>query len=814
MEKMENSTSAPAAVADPHALAVLEFPGLLRLIATRAASEPGRDRVLAFVPAPTPAAATAAHPLLADLLSLQEAGVRLPQPSFPDLAPILRRATPEAVLLPPEELLLCRRFLDAVADLLELARRPEAAVRPALAERLGRLHAPDPLRTALRRAIDDDGQIADTASPRLAQLRAQLRDQEKRLQQYLEAVCRRWADTGLLQDAYVTERNGRLVLPVRRELRNRASGIIHDHSDSGRTLFIEPAEAVTLGNELTDLRLEERDECRRILADLTARIRLAAADLHDDAHTLAELDAALAVTDWAADYACVLPRFGPALRLCDARHPLLLERFRRDQRETALVPLDLDLPATARTLVISGANCGGKTAALKTAGLLTLAAQAGLPVPAAPGSEFRIFARVLADIGDEQSLAANLSTFTGHLARLQTFLTADAAAGALVLLDELGAATDPLEGGALACAVLEALAAIPGSLTLATTHLGTVKTFAQERPDMLNAAVRFNSATLAPEYRLDPGRPGASQALAIAARTGFPAAILDRARGLLSADHLRLETLIATVEEDRRRLAAQEQQLAESLDAVTRDRTRLTTELADLRAERRRLLHEASRQAAGIVDNAQRDVNQLLRDARQQPPADARAEQQLRDRLRERGEKLQETVKTSAPKPRQPLPPADLVPGRTVWVASLETNAVIERVSDDRRQVTVETGGLHVTVDAAAVGRRNAQQPARNPATAAKLIRPRAPDAVPGELNLVGKRVEEALSVLDHYLDQAAFSGRPEARIVHGFGSGRLQAAVHDFLRGHPLVANFRLGKGSVDLGGGGITLITFRRRE
>ncbi|MFA5205055.1 MAG: Smr/MutS family protein, partial [Lentisphaeria bacterium] len=387
------------------------------------------------------------------------------------------------------------------------------------------------------------------------------------------------------------------------------------------------------------------------------------------------------------------------------------------------------------------------------------------------------------------------------------------AAGALVLLDELGAATDPLEGGALACAVLEALAAIPGSLTLATTHLGTVKTFAQEQAGMLNAAVRFNAATLAPEYRLDAGQPGASQALAIAARTGFPAALLERARSLLSADHLRLETLIATVEDDRRRLAEREQQLAESLAAVTRDRASLTAELAELRAERRRLLHEASQQAAGIVANAQRDVSQLLRETRQHPPADGRAEQQLRDRLRERGEKLQETVKTSAPKPSQPLPSADLVPGRTVWVASLDTNAVIERVSDDRHQVTVETGGLHVTVDAAALGRRNNAQPSARPA-AAKLIRPRPPEAVPGELNLVGKRVEEALPVLDHYLDQAAFSGRPEARIVHGFGSGRLQAAVHDFLRGHPLVGKFRLGKGGTDLGGGGITLVTFRRRD
>ncbi|MFA5203299.1 MAG: hypothetical protein WC708_02745, partial [Lentisphaeria bacterium] len=324
-----------AVVADPHALDVLEFHPLLRLIAGRAASEPGRAEVLALRPAATPAAATASHPLLADLFTLQTAGFRLPQPAFPDLAPVLRRAAPEAVLLPPEELLLCRRFLDAVAELLELARRPEAATRPALAGQLGRLHSPEPLRSALRRAIDDDGQLADHASPRLCELRNALHEQEKRLQQYADAVCRRWAEAGLLQDSYVTERNGRLVLPVRRELRNRAAGIIHDHSDSGHTLFVEPAEAVALGNELTDLRLEERDECRRILAELTGRVRRSAPELHDDAGTLAELDAALAVAGWAADYGCVLPRFGANLRLCEARHPLLLERFRQEQREAA-----------------------------------------------------------------------------------------------------------------------------------------------------------------------------------------------------------------------------------------------------------------------------------------------------------------------------------------------------------------------------------------------------------------------------------------------------------------------------------------------
>lgn len=808
-----------------HACQVLEFDALLALIAGYAAGELGRARVLRWRPEARAEDAVAGHPLLAELLALHQAGHTVPQPQVPPLDPLLRSVAPEGAVVPGEELVACRSFLDVVLRLRAFAERLAtgevrdvlAACRPpgapsCLRQILAQLESLPDLHRSLQRALDERGQVLDDASPRLRELRRDCRVLESRIQRQLEQILRRVEADDVLRESYVTFRNGRLVIPVKREARNRLTGVIHDHSDTGHTLFVEPAETLPLGNELSDLRLEERDEVRRILAQLCTAVRQHSDVLRGSQDRLATWDAAVAVARWAQENDCVLPRFARRLQLRRARHPLLLHRMRREGRANALVPVDVALAPEVRVLLVTGPNSGGKTAVLKTVGLLTLAAQAGLPVPVAADSDFRFFEQVFADIGDEQSLLSDLSTFTGHLTRIREILAQVTRGVSLVLLDEVGAGTDPLEGGALACAVLSRLAGEAG-VTLATTHLGAVKTYVHEQEHMVNAAVRFNPDTLTPEYTLEVGHPGPSQALAIAARVGLPAEVIAAARGMLSSDYLRLENMLSHIEEDERQASQREQEIEETARGLAGERERLREELARLKAERRRLLHEAYTQADGIVQNARREMERLLQEVRVAESADAQRERarQLRERVAERERHLAEGRADTAPRPLQPLPLTAVRPGQEVWVERLRGNARVVSVAPDQDRVTVQVGALRFDVASRDIGRRDESAGTSAPAPLPET-RPRTAEAVAPELMLVGKRVDEALPVLDRFLDRAAVARLPEVRIVHGFGTGRLQEAVHGFLKGNPLVARFRLGRATIDPGGAGVTWVDLRR--
>jgi DNA mismatch repair protein MutS2 len=459
-----------------------------------------------------------------------------------------------------------------------------------------------------------------------------------------------------------------------------------------------------------------------------------------------------------------------------------------------------------KTVVITGSNTGGKTVALKTVGLLTLLAHCGLPVPADPRSEFARFDRVFADIGDEQSLQASLSTFSGHIRHLTSVFELSRSGHSLILLDEIGAGTDPIEGGALACAILQQLAERQ-TLTLATTHLGVVKQFVQDQRQMRNAAVRFNTDTLRPEYVLDLGRPGASHALLIARRLHLPDDVLQAAERMLSSDHLRLEQVLASMEDDQRRLADSERDARGARDELVQERETVRQELQQLRQERRRLLHEAYQQAAGIVENARRDIENRLRQIREaaaQPAAAVAAAATARHTLEERSRNLRDGADQTAPRPPDPLPPAEIAVGRRVWVQKLQAHGTLLALTDHGHTARVEVGGLPFTVEVRELGR--SQQPtASPPAVTVQRPRPQGPTAT--EINLLGLRVDEALDRLDQFLDRAALAGMSEVRVIHGFGTGRLRAGIHAWLRSQKHVRSFRLG-GEKDPGGAGGTVV------
>jgi len=735
---------------------------------------------------------------------------------------VFLRVRPEGSVLSEEELAAVRQLLRAAQQVRRFLETQACSEQPALRLLRSRLPEAPELLEELERTLDDNGALRDDATPTLRQLRADIRRLTESIQTRLESMLYDPELQDVFQESFVTIRNGRYVVPVRREMRARLRGVIHDHSDSGKTVFIEPQETLPAGNELAELHLMVRDESRRILDALSRRVRAALPDLQRLAEELAEFDGSVAVVLWARKVDACFPRIAQRLRLKHVRHPLLLHQIMSDRIGREVVPIDVELPPDVNVMVITGSNSGGKTVALKTVGLLCLMVQAGLPVPASPESEFEVFEQIYADIGDEQSLEQNLSTFSAHITRISQILRDVRADGrSLVLLDELGAGTDPLEGGVLACAFLAALSATR-ALTLATTHLGLVKTWVHEQPGMVNAAVRFDPETLQPEYVLDIGRPGASHALAIAARAGLASDVLDHARSLLGRDQLRLEQVLARLEDQERQAARHERELREHLDRVSSGRRRLEEELAELRKERRRILHEAWQQAERTVENTRRQMERLLQEARRRA-ADAgeRNEAELRvmrRRLEEKRRRVRDGLRQTRPRPLHPLPANTLVPGRTVWIENLRSPARIVEVSKNRRRVTVDAGRFRATVDVDQVGalpedgesRARPVNPDQNGVQGAgggvRLPRPRG--EVSDELHLRGLHVEEALRRLDGYLSEVLLAGLREVRIVHGIGSGRLREAVHKYLAACPAVLDFRLGEPGKDVGGPGVTFV------
>ncbi|NLF93656.1 MAG: endonuclease MutS2 [Oligosphaeraceae bacterium] len=803
-----------------HSLAVLEYHRLLELISGYVQSPAGRQVIMRSRPAIALAEVQSRRDLYADLLALLDSQRSLPGLHAEDLGDILSRVAPGSAVLPGEDLLACRSQLDTVTEVAAFLQEPDSR-RFVCLSRLGDALQPCPeLRQALQRSLDHDGSVLDSASDTLRTLRRSSGNLERRIQRTLEDLLKNVELDEVLQEKFVTSRNGRFVIPVRREARNALTGLIHDHSNSGQTLFVEPSETLPLGNELVSLRLQERDEVRRILAELSARVRERLSHFRRNQEILAELDAAAAVARWARDFDCRLPAFGPVLQLQGARHPLLLAQFRQDGQGRVVVPLNLSLPKEIKALVITGSNTGGKTVALKTVGLLVLAAQSGFPVPVEEGSLFCLFDNILADIGDEQSLQANLSTFSAHIANIAAVIKQAARGRSLVLLDELGAGTDPLEGGGIACGILHAL--LQGrTMTIATTHLGMVKNYVHSHPEMINAAVRFNAETLQPEYALDIGRPGASHALHIARRMGLPPAVLETAEGMLSQEHLRLEDLLATMEAEQHQLSSHSAQAKATHAELMRERSALKQQQETLQRERKRILNDAFKQAEAIVSNARRDVENSLREIRESaqsaqhvaavPPrsqVDA-AVVKARKLIAEK-ERIYESGLKYTAAPVRPLPLAAVVPGQKVWVEKLAAHGRITAVPEHGHKVTVIVNAIPFVLNIADLQvSREADQPAVPPPV--RVIKPRVSGQTSHEIKLLGLRVEEAIERLDAFLNASLLAQLEEVRVVHGFGTGKLRQGIHTWLRKQKQIRDFRLGKDFEDAGGAGVTIVRLK---
>ncbi|HET9317162.1 MAG TPA: Smr/MutS family protein [Vicinamibacteria bacterium] len=743
---------------------------------------------------------------------------RQPYHDLPDLTELLPAARVDGVHLEPLALLDVASFIEGGCEIAQRVARAEGA--PGLAREASVVPDMTDLAQLVRRAILPTGEVADDASPKLQETRRGLTRLRAQLQSVMEGFLRGKDADRLLQDKLVTTRNDRYVLLLKAEHRGQIPGIIHGGSGSGASLFVEPMPAVELNNDIVSLQEEERAEVVRILRDLTSRVGARSRDLARTVDVLGQLDAVQARALCARDMGAVCPVIAEKgrldLDLRDARHPLLIpalvERLgleRRTSREP--VPVSITVGFGKPVLVISGPNTGGKTVALKTVGLLALMAQCGLHVPAAEGSVLPVFKRVFADIGDEQSIAANLSTFSAHLAGIVE-MTRDLQTPALVLLDEVGAGTDPAEGGALGTAVVDHFRA-KGAMVVATTHHGLLKAYAQSMPDVACASFGYDPATYEPTYKLALGVAGRSLALEMAERLGLDRVVVADARARLDQKDAQAEALLKQLETEQARLRRDQAQLAheqaELHDERARQRdveqamaVRRRKEIESFRKELDRRAELLARQAADAIAAAVRKVEEQGARPAKSAAGKARGEAVTAIRQAREEARAPEGLGDDAAAPESASSDVPIAVGVRARVSSLGVVGEVMGLSGD--EVELAVGGKRLRVPreelvglAAPVAKRShVEGPARG-------MRP----AVPAEINLVGLTVDEALPRVDKLLDDAALSDRRELRVIHGFGAGRLRKAVAQFLDGHPHVASIKLGAE----GRGGVTVVELK---
>ena len=725
---------------------------------------------------------------------------------IPDVRDTLERARTIGAVVEGAELVTLIPLLDAAGRLAGYGRSitPDA---PELGRALGALPSIGPLRDRLRHALDDDGTLRDEASPALRRLRARLRELRRDLVKRLEGFFQQPGADALFQERYVTVRHGRYVLPVLAGAKGRMRGIVHDRSQSGATIFVEPESVVEDNNELVDLARDEDAEILRVLAALTDAVREALPELARLVDGIGEADLIFARAELAERMEATEPAVGETrvVEVGEARHPLLLAQGWKLPGRT-VVPVDLLLDAERPLLVITGPNAGGKTVALKTLGLLAMMAQAGLHVPAREGARLPRLSRLFAIIGDDQSVAENLSTFSAFVKALREVLEG-VDAESLVLLDELGAGTDPDDGAALAQAVLEELAA-HGCLCVASTHLEPLKGFAATHPRARNASVEFDTERLEPTFRLVYDRPGQSYALAIGARLGLPPALIERARGHRSTQQRALQELIARLDA-RDRQDAERAALIEKRELDSAALLRRAEAEADAARETARdTVARARAEAQKLVTDVRRAVNAewdtLKRGERTRKSLEA-----SRGRLREAGQRAADPLPEGEPEASGREPMA----GDRVTIAHLGlTGDVVETSAGT---ATVRAGAVTVKVPTRAlrvVGRGEGSS--RPSASRPSPVRDEGPRGkgkaqVGPELHLIGRTADEARETLEKYLDDAFLAGLPSVRIIHGKGTGTLRRAVHELLAGHPLVAEHRAG--ALHEGGEGATVAQLR---
>jgi DNA mismatch repair protein MutS2 len=793
---------------------VLEFDKLRELLRLRTTCAPGRRAVSALEPGTDRKTLESTFALIREAQESLRVGRELGFGALADPQGWLERLEGPGAVLEPRE------FLDA-GSLLETTRwlrqqfREEAHKFPLLAERAAAVGDFRDAHAAIRRCVLPNGEISDDASAALRRIRVSITQARESIQKTLKQILRaRNAEAG---EDYVTLRNDRFVIPVRAEHRRSVPGVAHGASATGQTVFMEPFETVEANNQLVQFAEDEAAEIVRILRELTEKLQSIGGPLAAAAGTIAELDAIFARARFAREFDAATPEFSSSneLRLEGARHPVLEDKLRKENR--AVVPMTLSLGGEERVLVISGPNTGGKTVALKTAGMAALAAQSGIPV-AAQRAVLPMFDRVLVDIGDEQSIAADLSTFSAHMLNLKSMLQA-ATQHSLVLVDEMGTGTAPEEGAALAVALLDEFRA-KNCIVLATTHHDRLKTYASTTPGVVNAAVEFDDVNLRPTYRLIVGVPGGSSGIAIAQRLGLAKGIIERAKDLLTPESREAADLIAYLHRSRDELGRLQQQMTAERHALEEERKKLRTEWVERQQKRIKELESQFAEMQKRFDENVARVVEAVKERELRSQIEKTARRKMQDVRSEAREELNaavvQTISDSQadlgahPSVSGPVSAEQLQSGARIRVRGFSKPVIFRRL--DGSSAEIEAGPLRMKVALEEItgveGAPAAQKTGSSIAAQRNVTVTAQPGegSASGEINVIGMRVEEATERVDKFLDEAALAHQRQVRIIHGHGTGALRKGLAEFLKSHPLVA--RTAFESEEHGGRAITVV------
>ncbi|SDE60866.1 endonuclease MutS2 [Sporomusa acidovorans] len=777
-------------------LSTLEYDKIRDMLAARTGSVMGRELAHELVPVSEAqqvqkrlAETAEARGILNHIATVPLGGIR-------DVRSTLKKAELGAILEPHELL--------AVASTLYAARRIKAFFAdlsieaPLLALRASQIMVLRNIETVIEAIVNEQGVIRDDASSELLKLRREIKQAQSRVKEKLDNILRSGEYQKYFQDALVTMRGDRYVIPIKQEYRNNFPGIVHDQSASGATLFIEPMAIVNLNNDIKQLITAEKHEIERILTVVTGQIAQVAEPLGENLVILAQLDFVFAKAKLSIDMRATQPIISQQgfVNLIQARHPLIPAEH--------VVPIDVQLGRHFTTLLITGPNTGGKTVTLKTVGLFALMTQAGLFIPAAPDSEMPIIGNIFADIGDEQSIEQSLSTFSGHMTNLVGILK-KIGADDLVLIDEIGAGTDPSEGAALAMSILEHIHTV-GAKTIATTHYSELKTFAYSREGIENASVEFDIQTLRPTYRLLIGIPGSSNAFAISQRLGLSAKIIERAKALIHKEHADFETVLRALEDQKKAYSSRLDELSRLEQEMGRVKEKVLADERAVAEKKNAVLIKAQEEAAAVIRQARRNAEEIISELKEQfSEHNSRERQQAiehaRQKLRASNTEINGLAITDQAAGAE-LSAEALKPGMTVYVTTVKQKGEVLAVNGT--DVTVQLGVLKLTVAVSACRLlAESGKPKNQPVT--KHVSMVRTDSVARQIDIRGMTIEEAEVLLDKYIDDAVLSGLNEVLIIHGKGTGALRKGVKSYLENHSHIKGIRIA--DLNEGGTGATV-------
>ncbi|NWF98535.1 MAG: endonuclease MutS2 [Nitrospirae bacterium] len=782
-----------------NSLEILEFNKVLNLISNYANSEASKKSILSIRPLSDKNQIEKKQHEISEIRKMAHEGKPIALSSFHDITQFLLKVKPEGSVLEAQELALFIPVFD-IGYSIFFQIRDRFDLPNLRAITLNITGFPDILKILIK-SIDSEGNILDSASPLLSELRAKIRKLELKIRKRLEEIVRDEKISSLLQDDFITVRSGRWVIPVRMDSKGMVPGVVHDVSKSGETAFIEPLAVIHLSNEIENFIAEQKAEEIRILRNISSMIRKEINKIEEEFNTIVYLDTLNCI----AKFSDLLNMQNPIINtsriinLIDARHPLLQISYQKQGANRTIVPLNAQLGGENTIMVITGANAGGKTIAIKTIGLIVLMAISGMPIPASSTSNIPLIENLLVDIGDEQSIENNLSTFSAHISNLSSILK-DTNSETIVLIDELGTGTDPEEGAAISCAILKELRE-KNSLVFATTHLAEIKGFVHTTEGMLNASMEFDIRTFTPLYKLRIGEPGQSHAIEIAKRYGLPDPIIAKAKDMLGNIKTEFDRLVSELNEKRNMYENLLIEIEEEKKQLESLRKNIDKQIKDIEIRNKEILAEAYKKSYEIIFDTKRQMNTFLDELKKKGKSEAR---KIIKEIEEKQKLIEDKLAEYSEAEKSPAI-EELKKGDMVYVKSLKQDALITDINPKSRRLKILSGNIEIEVPISEISAKKDIEMKETQSS----VHVSSTEDVPFIINVVGKRVDKAISEIEKTLNHASLTDMPEITVIHGIGKGILMKAIHEHLTKHPLVKKFR--SASQDEGGKAKTIVTLK---